>query len=74
MKFNSYKQRVASNIKSARKEAGMTQEDMQKYGFNWRHYQEVEVGRINISLETLFRRSKIFKVPVSKLVSEISRN
>lgn len=68
MNFNDYKRKVAQNIKIARKEAHLTQEDMQRYGFNWRHYQEIEAGRININIETLFRLTKVFKISASKIV------
>jgi transcriptional regulator with XRE-family HTH domain len=68
MDFNSYRRKLAANIKLARKEAKLTQEDMQRHGFNWRHYQEIEAGRINITVETLYRLSKVFKIPLSKLV------
>jgi len=63
-----YKKKVGNNIRSARKDRKLTQEDMQRYGFNWRHYQEIEAGRINITIETLLRLSRIFKVEVTELV------
>lgn len=68
MDLDVYKKKVGDNIRAARKKRELTQEDMQKYGFNWRHYQEIEAGRINITIETLARLSKIFKVEVSELV------
>jgi transcriptional regulator with XRE-family HTH domain len=53
---------VANNIKRFRKKRGLTQEDMTKFGFNYRHYQRVEGGKQNLSLFTLQKIAAVFKV------------
>lgn len=70
MAFNKYLQRVGRNIKSARLKAGLRQVDIEeKIGLNYRHYQNIEAGKSNLTLETLFRLAKLFKVSVKELVS-----
>lgn len=61
---------VSSNIRRARKKAGLSQEDMARFGFNIRHYQDIETGKVRFTLETLYRLSRVFKVPPQALVKE----
>lgn len=61
MTFDDFKKKTAKNIKVFREGSGLTQESMTKFGFNARHYQDIESGKINISIETIFRLSKAFK-------------
>lgn len=56
------------NLRSARVKAGFTQEDMARFGFNIRHYQDIEGGKIHIRLETFYRLSKVFKTRVDLLL------
>ncbi|MEW6056609.1 MAG: helix-turn-helix transcriptional regulator [Bdellovibrionota bacterium] len=70
MTFQKYLQQVGKNIKSARLKAGLRQVDLEeKIGLNYRHYQNIEAGKSNLSLETLYRLAKLFKVDVKDLVS-----
>lgn len=62
MTYEKFQKAVGERIREARKAAGLTQEDMAKYNFNVRHYQDVEAGKVPFTLETLYRLSKVFKV------------
>lgn len=59
---------VSENVQKHRKRNGFTQMDMIDFGFNYRHYQRLESGEGGISLHTLFRLAKVFKVSVSSLI------
>ena len=60
--------RIAKNIKKARKQKGLTQENMMDYGFNYRHYQKIESGTYSMNLYTLHRLSIIFNVSIRNLL------
>lgn len=68
MAYKQFLKQVAENIKRMRKKCGLTQEDMAKFGFNIRHYQDVEGGKVSITLETLYRIAKSFQIDPSKLI------
>lgn len=57
-------ERIASNIRQLRTQKGLTQEDMVKFGFSYRHYQRLESGRHAPSIQTLFRLSVCFNVNI----------
>ena len=61
--------KIASNIKSFRERAKLTQEQMAEHGFNYRHYQRLESGKHSPSLYTLHRLSKMFKVDIDVFFS-----
>lgn len=60
--------KIAKNIQKARKQKGLTQENMIDYGFNYRHYQKVESGSYSMNLYTLYRLSNIFNVSIRNLL------
>ena len=60
--------KIAENIKKARKRKGLTQENMMDYGFNYRHYQKMESGSYSMNLYTLHRLSNIFDVSIRNLL------
>lgn len=68
MAYKQFLKQVSENIKKTRQACGFTQEDMAKHGFNIRHYQDVEAGKVSITLETLYRIAKAFQVDPTKLV------
>ncbi len=70
MSYDRFCQKVASNIKKARKKAGLTQEEMARHGFNIRHYQDLESGKVRFTLETLYRLARTFKTKPERLVKE----
>lgn len=64
-----YQKEVAENIRAARKQAGFKQADVEAVsGVGYRHYQDIETGKVNVTLDTLCRLATAFKTNVSKLV------
>lgn len=57
--------RIAKNIKSLRESKKLSQEDMFSFGFERRWYQRIESGTYSVSLPTLDRLARAFKVDVS---------
>ena len=51
-----------------RKAKGLTQEDMNRFGFEYRYYQRIEYGERNISLKTLNKLARAFRVHPSELL------
>lgn len=69
MNLNEFLAQIGSNIKAARKKSGLRQIDVEEQdGLEMRHYQKIEAGQINITVETLLRLSKLFKCSVEDLV------
>ena len=46
---------VAKRVQELRTAKGLTQEDMQDFGFNYRYYQRIEAGEKNLSLKLINR-------------------
>lgn len=67
MDFARFRAAVGVNLKRARWLAGLTQEQVE--GLTLRHYQEIERGRKNPTLETLFGLAEQFGVTVADLVN-----
>jgi transcriptional regulator with XRE-family HTH domain len=65
--FARFRAAVGGNVKRARWLAGLTQEQVE--GVTLRHYQEIERGRKNPTLETLFGLAEQFGVTVADLVN-----
>lgn len=60
---------IGENLKKARKDAGLRQVDVEeKAGVAYRHYQAIETGRVNLTLQTLLRLAQLFGVRLTKLV------
>jgi transcriptional regulator with XRE-family HTH domain len=53
---------LGQRIKFLRQKADLTQEQMQDWGFNYRYYQEIESGTTNLTVKTINRLAKAFKV------------
>lgn len=54
---------VGLNLKHFRKSERLRQTDLaEKSGVAYRHYQDIEAGKVNVSLDTLFRLAKVLKV------------
>ena len=51
-----------------RKAKGLTQEDMNRFGFEYRYYQRIEYGERNISLKTINKLARAFGVHPSELL------
>jgi transcriptional regulator with XRE-family HTH domain len=59
---------VAKRIRQLRVERGLKQEEMCRFGFDYKYYQRIEYGQKNLSLKTLNRLAKAFGVPVAKIL------
>jgi transcriptional regulator with XRE-family HTH domain len=62
--YERFLERVAANIARIRKSRDLTQEDMAKHNYSYRHYQRIESGRNAPNLQTLHRLALTFKVDV----------
>jgi transcriptional regulator with XRE-family HTH domain len=58
---------VAKRIRELRLSRGLKQEDMCRFGFEYKYYQRIEYGQKNLSLKTLNKLSKAFGIPASEL-------
>jgi len=58
--------KISANIRAVRDEKGLTQEKMENLGFGPRWYQRFESGRHTISLPTLHKLAKAFKVNIKR--------
>jgi transcriptional regulator with XRE-family HTH domain len=73
MKFDAYLRQLGKNIKAARTRRGMKQMDIHEgSGVTYRHYQNIEAGRVNVTIETLFRLAAILGVRIEELVRDIN--
>ena len=67
--FAAFRRQVAKNIKVARRAAGVTQEQIiARGGFNARWYQDVEAGKSDVRLSTLYRIAKALGVGPARLL------
>lgn len=71
IRFKAFHKAVGQNIKKARLAAGLTQEGMAKFEFNSRHVQDLEAGRTTMTLETLYRLARAFKVTPQELIKNV---
>lgn len=58
--------RISKNIRGIRKARNLTQEDMASLGFERRWFQRLESGTYSISLPTLEKVARAFKVDISE--------
>ena len=71
MPINTFIKRVGRNIRAARIRAGLRQIDVnEKSGLTYRHYQDIEAGKINVTIATLCRLSRLFSAKVTQLVED----
>lgn len=61
MALKDIQKRIAKNVKLLRDKTDWSQESMRDRGFNFRYYQKIEAGDVNMTLEMLVRLSKTFK-------------
>jgi transcriptional regulator with XRE-family HTH domain len=62
---------VGARLRAIRLEKGWTLEEAEEHGWpNWRHLQKIESGK-NFTISTLFKISKLYKVSVSELLSDL---
>lgn len=62
--FTEFMQVIGENIKHCRETAGFTQEEMDsgEYPIEYKFYQQIEYGKKNIALKTLYKICKKLKV------------
>jgi transcriptional regulator with XRE-family HTH domain len=59
---------VGENLKQARKRAGIRQVEVESIaGVAYRHYQKIEAGHVNMTVETLCRLAAAFGTSVAEL-------
>jgi transcriptional regulator with XRE-family HTH domain len=59
---------VGHRVRQLRLERNLTQEDMGRFGFEYRYYQRIEYGEKNLSLKTLNKLAKAFGVSPDALL------
>lgn len=64
--------RIANNIKTIRKSKGLSQVQMEKFGFDLRNYQRIESGSHSPSLFTLFKIAEALNIELSDLLKKPS--
>lgn len=66
------RRRLAYHVRRYREGANLTLEVASERGdLNWRHWQKVEAGEVNVTLRTLNRLANALEVDASALVAEI---
>jgi transcriptional regulator with XRE-family HTH domain len=71
MQLTPYLRRVGRRIQDLRVQSGLRQIDVnERAGLTYRHYQNIEAGRVNVTLSTLCRISRVLKVSVKELLEE----
>ncbi len=68
MDLAAFRRKVGANLKRARWAAGLTQEEAAGEDTDFRHYQEVEAGRVDLKLSTLCLLAKKLGTTVAALV------
>ena len=67
--YKAFLKKISLNIRKYRKKRSLTQEDMEDYGFSYKHYQRLESGSYSMNLYTLHRLAKALKINVNRLFS-----
>jgi transcriptional regulator with XRE-family HTH domain len=68
VEFGTFSRRVGANVRRARWAAGMTQEEVAAKALTLRILSELERGRGNPTLFTLFSLARVLRVPVRDLI------
>lgn len=63
------KKQLGTRLKALRTEKGLTQEDLEQYGFSYRHYGKIERGEVNLTLKTMLNLCELFEISLSDLLS-----
>jgi transcriptional regulator with XRE-family HTH domain len=58
---------VGKRVRELRISRGLKQEQMCRFGFEYKYYQRIEYGQKNLSLKTLNKLAKAFGVPIAEL-------
>ena len=66
--FDALKKLLASNLRELRASRGLTQEKAaEATGLNWRHWQKLEAGEVNVTLSTLSKICRGLEIEVGLL-------
>lgn len=66
-----YLKKLGQRLKSIRLEKGWTLEETEERGWSsWRHLQKIESGK-NITVATLWKLSKVYKMSVLEILKDI---
>jgi transcriptional regulator with XRE-family HTH domain len=69
--FQKYLRQLGKNIKVIRTSRGLKQIDVSTdSGVSYRHYQSIEAGNVNVTIETLYRLSRLYRVGIEELVKD----
>lgn len=68
MEFLELLENVGSNVKKLRKNLGYTQKEMSLHGIGQRHIQDIESGKGNLTLKTLWKLSRVFGIQIGELL------
>ena len=69
MRFETYLRLLGNNIKAARVKRGIRQIEVhENCGLSYRHYQNIEAGKVNVTIGTLFRLAKLYGMTPDDLV------
>ena len=67
------RRRLAANVRAARKAAGFTLKvAAARAEMHWRHWQKVEAGEVNVTLQTLVRIGDALDIDPANLIREPS--
>ena len=58
---------LGKRVRQLRIERGLKQEEMCRFGFDYKYYQRIEYGEKNLTLKSLNKLAKAFGVPISEL-------
>jgi DNA-binding XRE family transcriptional regulator len=72
MQLKLHLRQLGKNIREARKGCGLKQVEVYEgCGLTYRHYQNIEAGKVNVTVGTLLRLSLLFKVSIRDLFEEV---
>lgn len=75
MKSKQINKLLAQNLRRLRKKIGLTQEGLAELGrFSYKYLQEIEAGRVSITIKTLSRFSEILKAHPSAFFQTVRGN
>lgn len=69
MRFEIYLRLVGAKIKAARLKRGLRQIEVhESCGLSYRHYQNIEAGKVNVTLGTVFRLASLYGTSPDELL------
>ena len=58
---------LGKRVRQLRIERGLKQEEMCRFGFDYKYYQRIEYGEKNLTLKSLNKLAEAFDIPISEL-------